>query len=281
MPINLDRLRKTLRLHSLTEEQMRTVGSLMIYRQFPVSMVVCTENTDGDSMFFIESGAVDFYTHDAEGKEKSFRTLREGAFFGEVALLTGELRSVNAKVTEECFAWELHRDNFAAFLKAAPGTEMVIMKEMAHRLATSAELIHDTATPSIATEIAVSRSDLEKLVQSAVQSTGTLWFLALNVILFAVWVVVNKVLLRNPWDSREFGFLSLFAALEALLLTILVLAKQNRDEQDDDIRANRILKNTHTAEQEIAHLRKNMAVLAGRLNTAQIEKPISPEHGNR
>ena len=79
-----------------------------------------------------------------------------------------------------------------------------------------------------------------------------------------IWVAVNAVLSR-AWDPGPFSDLGLAVTIEALLVAILVLIKQNRDEKDDNIRAGLILSNTQSTEREIQHLRSRIDELFLRL----------------
>ncbi|MBC8103838.1 MAG: cyclic nucleotide-binding domain-containing protein [Cytophagales bacterium] len=266
MPRSLDMvlLEKMPFLRSLSETQRTALTDLTTYSTFPENHLICREGTIGEAMYFIESGEVLSYTHDAGGARKEFRALGPGEFFGEVALLSGGTRSSNVVAIREVSVYALHHENLNAFLQVHPDIPLSMLKEMAERLQTSGQMLRDTRTPRIAEEIALDRTGAEKRVQTAVQRIGGLSFLFFNLTACGVWMGANRLLAR-PLDSREFGFLALFLGVEGFVMTVLVLAKQNRDEKDSDIRTNRILTNTYTTDQQIQQLSEKVEALSQEL----------------
>ncbi|MCW3054700.1 MAG: rane protein [Chthonomonadales bacterium] len=277
MPVDLKLLEKSPTFHALTPEQCVALAGQLKYEHFPIGEPICELGKPGDTMYFIEKGEVVFYTHDAGGEEKIFRTLGVGEFFGEVAILSRGVRSVNAKAQTEVFAWELHEKDFKGFVAAHPDIAVTIMKGMAHRLETSAAMLEHTVTPGIAKTIDASRTDTEKRVEWLVQRFGGITALIANGVGCLLWIGVN--LLRpkeDRWDSHEFGFLALFLAFEALIVTILVLAKQNRDEKDADIRNDTMMEKVQITPVEVMHLREQVKVLAELIHAERHDRQHPP-----
>ena len=259
----------------LDDRQAALHSDLLTYRTFGAGAMILREGEPGDTMFLLEKGDVLFFTHDAQGREIPYRTLGAGQFFGEVALMLNEPRSANARAVTEVFAYELHRKNFDAYLEAHPDMRRTMMWEMAHRIKTSGELLRHTITPHIAGEIEGKRTPNEQVVQGWVRKIGSLPFLCFNTAAFVVWTIVNAAFLH--WDTPPFAWLGVFATVEALLLTVLVLAKQNRDEKDSDVRADRILQNTATAEMELRHLRSRVDALTTMVHSANAANTPPPQ----
>ncbi|HEX7259376.1 MAG TPA: DUF1003 domain-containing protein [Candidatus Saccharimonadia bacterium] len=67
---------------------------------------------------------------------------------------------------------------------------------------------------------------------------GTVTFLALNAIWFAVWIAINTGLIQGikPFDPFPFGLLTMIVSLEAIFLAIIVLISQNRASKIAEIR---------------------------------------------
>src|SRR5687767_8086059 len=63
----------------------------------------------GSSMFVIHRGKVSVQVND-NGRPRTVATLTEGAFFGEMALFTGEPRSANIVADEETEVLEIGHD---------------------------------------------------------------------------------------------------------------------------------------------------------------------------
>src|SRR5579871_2748216 len=136
MPVDVKLLEQTPAFHALQPQQRDMLAKLLHYRQFPVGKTICEQGHRGDTMYFIEKGEIVFYTHDAAGAEKVFRTLKAGDYFGEVAVFGRGIRSVNARARSEVFALELHRENVDAFVRACPEMALTMLKAMAHRMDT-------------------------------------------------------------------------------------------------------------------------------------------------
>jgi uncharacterized membrane protein len=76
------------------------------------------------------------------------------------------------------------------------------------------------------------------------------WFIMCHVVAYALWVLANTI---GPWrfDPRPFNFLNTIIALEAIFLTLLVLASQQRMLRVSDRRAHVNLQVDLLAEQEM------------------------------
>ncbi len=70
----------------------------------------------GDALYFIQSGNVEVISREGE----LITTLSEGAFFGEMALITNDKRSATTKATTFCDVFELHRASFDRVTSAYP-----------------------------------------------------------------------------------------------------------------------------------------------------------------
>jgi uncharacterized membrane protein len=73
-----------------------------------------------------------------------------------------------------------------------------------------------------------------------------------HVVLFSVWIAVNvRVLPIRPFDPFPFGLLTALVSLEAIFLTLFVLASQHRLTHDADRRAHLDLQINLLSEQEM------------------------------
>ena len=89
---------------------------------------------------------------------------------------------------------------------------------------------------------------------------GSMLFVYLHTIWFAVWIVVNGGLLvamglgAVPWDPFPFGLLTLVVSLEAIFLSTFVMIAQNRQSAVADARAQADYEVNVRAEREVARL---------------------------
>lgn len=63
--------------------------------------------------------------------------------------------------------------------------------------------------------------------------SGSMRFVALHVLWFGIWIVLNLTVLR--FDPFPFGLLTMLVSLEAIFLSTFVLISQNRHEQREHL----------------------------------------------
>src|ERR1022692_2341671 len=89
---------------------------------------VFTEGNPGTSLFVIVSGKVRISKTDESGADIDLAILKDGASFGEMALLDDAPRSASATTLEPCVFFELTR---AEFLESSSRFPMLIRSELA------------------------------------------------------------------------------------------------------------------------------------------------------
>lgn len=96
------------------------------------------------------------------------------------------------------------------------------------------------------------RTRSERFAARVTQFSGSMFFIALHVVWFSVWISLNLGLVSDirPWDPLPFSFLTLVVSLEAIFLSLLVLMTQNRLTKDADKRAHLELQINMLAEEE-------------------------------
>lgn len=82
---------------------------------------------------------------------------------------------------------------------------------------------------------------------------GSFWFLGFNIALFTFWIVANQGLIPNVpiFDPFPYFFLTTGVSLEAIILTIIVLVSQQRQNQVATIREELDMQINKIAEKEI------------------------------
>ena len=95
------------------------------------------------------------------------------------------------------------------------------------------------------------RTGGEQIADAIVGAAGSTWFVMLHVAWFALWVIVNVGHVAvPPFDPFPFPFLTFVVSLEAIFLSLFVLASQNRLTQQAERRAHIDLQVNLLAEQE-------------------------------
>jgi uncharacterized membrane protein len=92
---------------------------------------------------------------------------------------------------------------------------------------------------------------------------GTVSFLIFNLIVYAIWIVINMGLIPSiePFDPFPFGLLTMSMSIEAIILAIVVLISQNREAKITELREEMNLQVDMIAEEELTKVLKMLSVL--------------------
>jgi voltage-gated potassium channel len=114
--------------HKLGATLIAEVARLLRVRDYPTHAVIIRRGETGDCMFFIVEGEVEIELH-----PRSLR-LGSGAFFGELALLTGAPRNATITAVRPCTLLTLDIVDFFELLARQPELARVIHEEARQRL---------------------------------------------------------------------------------------------------------------------------------------------------
>jgi len=129
----------------LDESVVRQLAAASQRRLFDSGETLVIEGAEGDSLFVIERGSVRVTKQDPEqeGKSVDLAVLEEGAFFGEMSLLTGEPRSATILAREHCGVLLLGKVALAATLEADPRIAEELSRALAARRQDTSETLED------------------------------------------------------------------------------------------------------------------------------------------
>ena len=96
----------------------------------------------------------------------------------------------------------------------------------------------------------------EKLADKLTTAFGSMPFLLVNCVWFAIWIALNVGLIPGIpiFDPFPFGFLTMIVSLEAIILAIIVLISQNRAARIADLREEVALQVEEISEQEVTKI---------------------------
>ncbi|MCD6013144.1 MAG: putative transcriptional regulator, Crp/Fnr family [Flavipsychrobacter sp.] len=92
---------------------------------------VCTYGEIGDKMYFINKGSVEVMSQD--GRDV-YATLKDGDFFGELALLLKQPRNATIKAVGYCDLYSLSKESFDLVISNYPDFEQNIQKMASERM---------------------------------------------------------------------------------------------------------------------------------------------------
>jgi CRP/FNR family cyclic AMP-dependent transcriptional regulator len=204
-----------------------TSGTPLFYRGDP-----------GDAMYIIETGRVRISVKDADGHDATLAELRDGEFFGEMAILDEQPRSADATVLTNTRLAVLSRGDFRAFLHKNPDIALGILTAMIHRLRRTDELLRHRVSRNVNEEEAARLTLADRMADMIAEFGGSWKFIIVSLTLFIVWVAGNSFLLtRKPFDPFPFILLNLALNMITALQAPIIMMSQNRQGQKDRLRA--------------------------------------------
>ena len=130
--IDPDRLRAVPLLARLDAKYLAELAGRMEMERFVADDVIVRQGEYGDKVYFIEKGEVDVVVG-AEERERKLATLRDGDYFGEMALLTGRPRTATVRAASPTDAFSLSQASFAGLLEHEPILRDLLVGEMQRR----------------------------------------------------------------------------------------------------------------------------------------------------
>ncbi|MDP2343959.1 MAG: DUF1003 domain-containing protein [Deltaproteobacteria bacterium] len=198
---------------------------------------VFTAGEAGDTLFLIQSGAVEIHT--GEGKAKTtFATLFAGQIFGELSLFDGSPRSATATATKDSLLLSLDRDDFTQFLKSRPEAGIKIMSELAQRIRATNDLFANQVSRDVLEE-AQENLTIGQRIADAVAAFGGSWtFIIVFVLAMSAWMLGNTIVgEKDAVDWFPFILLNLALSTTAALQAPVIMMSQNRQSTKDKLLA--------------------------------------------
>lgn len=220
----------------------------------------------GDSLYLVHTGEVEMFVKDHTGEKIVLMIAGPGDLFGELSLLDNGPRAATAVALQDTELLVLDRGDLLRFVRKKPDAALDLMTVMGQRLRKSDELLRGRVSRNVNEEIEDKRTTIEKSADWIAEFSGSIPFLLIHVIIFAVWVTWNSIQSLHPFDPFPFGLLTMVVSLEAIILSVFVLLSQNRQVAKDRIRSDIEYEVNLKAELEVAHLHEKVDQLHADLN---------------
>jgi cAMP-dependent protein kinase regulator len=115
------------------EELVAVIAGLKLLT-FERGNVILREGEPGNSLYMLTAGTVKAFVK-RDGKQVPIAELEEGAFFGEVSILTGKPRSATIVAKEHCELLELDRPTLDSITQTHPHVRDVLQEFANQRMA--------------------------------------------------------------------------------------------------------------------------------------------------
>ncbi|GCF08427.1 DUF1003 domain-containing protein [Dictyobacter arantiisoli] len=272
---------------NMDEEELQELHSIMTEQIFQPGQIAMKAGEVGSAFHIIESGEAEVWLTDSDGKKVMLDLIGPGKFFGELSMLSGDQRSASATSQGELVTLALEREEFFAFLRRRPDASLDVLTELAERLKHTDDILRTRVSknPNDAADEHISNG--QRLADAIAEWSGSIPFLLLNAVVFALWILINSLgpaMLR--FDPYPYQFLTMSVSLEAIFLSIFVLVSQNRQGAKDRLKADLDYQIDVKAEFEMTTMAEEIRDIHRQLHLMQHEilnstrQPI-PEAQNR
>jgi CRP/FNR family transcriptional regulator, cyclic AMP receptor protein len=236
--MTLEALRSVPLFASLDDAAARELRSLLRVVEAPQETVLFNHGDTGDAMYLIENGRVRIHVLDSTGHDVTLAELAGGDFFGEMALLDGKSRSADATVVESARLAILSRDEFLSFVRRNPDVALEMLSAITDRLRRTDELLRQRVSRNVNDEAAARMTLSDRMADYFSNFAGSWTFFIASLGLILVWVLLNAWLLgTRQFDAYPYNLLDLVFGIVAGLQAPIILMAQNRQSNQDRLRA--------------------------------------------
>lgn len=122
---------------------------VILERRFvPKGSVIIKEGDEGYSAYLIQSGEVEVYSKNEDGKEVNFARLGTGEICGEMALISDGIRTASVRTVQDCNLVIITRAAFEEKLKRSDTTIQAVVHMLIRRIISSNkerldQIVHD------------------------------------------------------------------------------------------------------------------------------------------
>jgi small-conductance mechanosensitive channel/CRP-like cAMP-binding protein len=132
--VRVDALRGVSIFSSLVHDELQEMAEGLVYAPFTRGETVIVQGGAVDHLYILTRGNVEVRLA-VDGATKAVAIISAPSFFGEMGMLTGELRTATIVALDEVECWRLDRAAFARVLEARPEIADGVSVALAERLA--------------------------------------------------------------------------------------------------------------------------------------------------
>jgi CRP/FNR family transcriptional regulator, cyclic AMP receptor protein len=140
----------------LEERELAEIASVAVPRTFARGEILFREGDRGDTCYVVRSGAVIIRRQHGtdSGRSITLAEFRVGAFFGELAMFGGEVRSATAESIEDTAVVALLSGDMQRVMRASPQIAFKMLTGMADRLRTANERLIQQSFQTVSGRVA-------------------------------------------------------------------------------------------------------------------------------
>lgn len=260
MPCEVEMLAELDFFETLSDDDRTALAEVIDYEKLEAGQLLFQTGEPGDSLYIVRSGEIELYIKDTAGQKIVLNVVGAGEMFGELSLLDSGPRSATATALTEVELLVLDRDDLLLLFQKKPDAALHMLAAMSGMTRKADQLLRTRVSRNVNEEVQTNFTLLERIADWIAWFSGSMPFLAINLIWFITWIALNTLILpTNPdgtrgFDPFPFGLLTMIVSLEAIFLSCFVLISQNRQAEKDRVRADIEYEVNIKAELEVAHL---------------------------
>ncbi len=236
--MKLHTLRSLPLFETLDSKEAAELFLLFTVRSIPQGMALFHRDDPGDAMFFIERGRIRISVKDTDGHDTVLAEMGRGDFFGEMAMLDGQMRSADATAVEETKLAVLAREDFRSFVRKKPEIALGLLTAMTHRLRRTDNLLRHRISRNLNEEEAAHLTLADRAADLIAEFGGSWKFIGVSICFSLFWIALNSWLLyHGAFDPFPYVLLNLVLGMIAGLQAPIIMMSQNRQGQKDRLRA--------------------------------------------
>jgi ATP-binding cassette subfamily B protein len=131
--VEVSRLRAIPFFQNLDETLLSTLADRFVRESYTAGRTIFEEGDLGDKLYFIDRGEVEVAITGPTGEERRVALLRDGDYFGEIALLEDVPRTATVRTRTPSLLLGLGREQFFDLLQAVPGLRAAFKREVEAR----------------------------------------------------------------------------------------------------------------------------------------------------
>jgi uncharacterized membrane protein len=260
MPCDVEMLAGIEFFDMLDEDDRTALAGVIDYEKLDAGQLLFQTGEPGDSLYIVRSGEIELYIKDTAGQKIVLNVVSQGEMFGELSLLDSGPRSATATALTETELLVLDRDDLLLLFQKKPDAALHMLAAMSGMTRKADQLLRTRVSRNVNEEVQANFTIIERIADWIAWFSGSMPFLAINLVWFLSWIMLNTFILpQNPdgtrgFDPFPFGLLTMIVSLEAIFLSCFVLISQNRQAEKDRVRADIEYEVNIKAELEVAHL---------------------------
>ena len=144
-----DALRGIAFFAGLSDAAFDALGRQCHRRTFKAREIMITQEDQSGDVLFLLSGHARVNIYSPAGSRVSFRDLRPGAIFGELAAIDGQARSASVECVEPCLAVIMPQKTFARALDDHPAFRAAVLKHLSQQVRSLTARVFEFSTLAV------------------------------------------------------------------------------------------------------------------------------------